>query len=363
MEPITLRYASFTAPSAAGPFRRFAEEVTERTRGKIRFDDYWGGSLLTAEETAEGVGGGVADMGMFGPDKYPSQFPVSHWITYLNQKVDPQAPLGLMQGFAAITQFVLTDDLITAQLREANLKPLFTFTPITTYNLACTEPVRTLDEARGKRVRSGGSFIDGDIEALGMIPVNLPTGDIYTGLQRGVIDCTVAMPKFMVAYGLWEVAPHYTRVPMNGYSQYEVINLDVWESLPADAQQAIEASLYTWYEGLLREEGIRYEERLRTEGPAEHGMTFHEPAAEMVDAVRVHHGRVVEDMVADPPEGLEDPAGTIARYDALLADWDRRLRSLGYGDPALSEAGTALDLTRYRDEVVGRVLPSPVDPG
>ena len=359
MEPVTLRYASFTAPSAAGPFRDFAAEVTERTGGKIQFDDYWGGSLLTAEEMADGVGAGVADMGMFGPDKYPSQFPVSHWITYLNQMVEPQSPLGLLQGFAGISEFVLTEEQITEQLREANLKPLFTFAPITNYNLACTEPVRTLEEARGKRVRSGGSFIDGDLEALGMTPVNMPTGDIYTGLQRGVIDCTVAMPKFMVAYGLWEVASHYTTVPMNGYSQYEVINLDVWESLPPDAQQAIEQSLYTWYEGVLREEGIDYQERLQVEGPAEHGLKFHEPAPEMVDAVGAHHDRVVAEMVADPPEGLADPAGVIARYETILAEWDERLRLMGYDDPALSVPGASLDLRPYRAAVLGRVLPDP----
>ncbi|MEU3270867.1 C4-dicarboxylate TRAP transporter substrate-binding protein [Saccharomonospora sp. NPDC006951] len=356
LRPVTLRVANFTAASADGPFNAFAAEVERRTGGKITFESYWGGSLLTSEEMAQGVRGGIADIGMFGPEKYPSEYPMSNWLTHLNSLVEPRDPLGLMQGFAAITEFVLTDEPLTEYFRERDLKILFTYTPITNYHLACKTPVRTLEEARGKRVRSGGTFTDGDIEAMGMVPVNLPTGDIYESLQRGVIDCTVAMPKFMVAYGIAEVAKHYTEVPITGYSQYQVMNLGVWESLPPDAQRAITDSLGTWYEHLLTEEGIGYQRELYAEAPAEYGVRFHEPAPDMVEAVRAEQAAAVAQLPSVAPEGVADPHAAIERYRAVLDDWKGRLTAMGYADPALSDPGADIDLGPYLAEVESTVF-------
>ena len=332
MAPITLRYGDYTTVSSAGPFRAFAAEVTEKTDGKIKFDDYWGGSLVKGAEMAQAVRGGIVDMGMFTPSYFPSEFPMTEWATKLGSEVNPEHPLGVMQAFATGTEYALTEPLIEESFAEQDIKVLFTWTPSTNYNLVCTEPVRTLEEARGKRVRTGGEFTSGEIEALGMVPVTLPTGEIYEGLQRGVIDCSVANPKIMVSLGLWEVAKNYVDLPLTSYTQYVIMNKDVYDKLPADAREAIDSSRYTWFQGYLELEGIILHQRLMSEG-AEHDVTFHEAGTELVDALRDFQTRRIEDLPSSAPRDLEDPEASIQRYRDLLAKWERRLTEAGYADP------------------------------
>lgn len=355
MAPITLRYGDYTTVSSAGPFRAFAAEVEEGTNGKVTFEEYWGGSLVKGAEMAQAVRGGVIDMGMFTPSYYPSEFPMTDWITKLGTMVEPEQPLGVLQAFAAGTEFSLNDPLVTEQFADKDIKLLFTWTPSTNYNLVCTEPVTNLEEARGKRVRAGGDFNTGELEALGMVPVTLPTGEIYEGLQRGVVDCSVANPKIMVSLGLWEVAKHYVDLPLTSYTQFVIMNKDVYDKLPEDAREVIDKARYTWFEGYLESEGIILNQRLITEGEG-HGVTFHEAGPGLVDTLTGYQDNRIQNLGAVAPKDLEDPEEAIQRYRDLMAKWKNRFVERGYGDPEAARIPSdptvlELDLTPFEQSV------------
>ncbi|GAA1742801.1 TRAP-type C4-dicarboxylate transport system, substrate-binding protein [Dietzia kunjamensis subsp. schimae] len=365
MEPITLRYGDYTTVSSAGPFRDFAAQVEEETGGKITFDEYWGGTLVKGADMAQGVRGGIVDMGMFTPSYYPSEFPMTDWTSQMASVVEPEYPLGMMQAFAGGSEFALTNPLIEKQFSDQDIKLLFTWTPSTNYHLVCKEPVNSLEEARGKRVRSGGAFNYGEIEALGMVPVTLPTGEIYEGLQRGVIDCSLANGKIMIALGLWEVAKHYVDIPFSSYTQYVIMNKNVWDKLPEDARQVIDEARETWFEGYLREEGIILQQRLLAEG-ADMGVNFYDVAPGLQDTLEAYQEESLRSLPDRAPEGLEDPEGTVERYRQIMADWKTRLEDMGYDDPALAEIPddpetVEIDLDPYmqtvRSEIFDRTAP------
>ncbi len=364
MEPLTLRYADYTSASSAGPFQAFADEVEERSGGVVTFDQFWGGSLLKGADMAQGIRGGVADIGMFTPSYYPSEYPVTDWMTKLGSAVESEYPLGAMQAFGALSDFALNEPAVTEQFEDRGMKLLFTWTPASNYHLACKEPVTSLADAAGKRVRSGGAFNFTEIEAMGMVPVSLPTGEIYEGLQRGVIDCTVVSAKILVSLGIWEVAKHYVEVPLTGYTQFLVMNLDVWDSLPPDAQQAMWDALPTWHEEYLRQESLILEQRKFDEGP-EHGVQFHTADDAMVTALRDHQQQVRASLASDAPPGIDDPAAVIDRYRATLTEWRERLGTAGYDEPAPESADpeeTALDLAPFRTDMENEVF-GPLRPG
>lgn len=365
MEPITLRYGDYTTVSSAGPFRAFAEQVEEDTGGKITFDEYWGGSLVKGADMAQGVRGGIVDMGMFTPSYYPSEFPMTDWTSQMASVVEPEYPLGMMQAFAGGSEFALTDPLIEEQFSDQDIKLLFTWTPSTNYHLVCKDPVNSLEEARGKRVRSGGAFNYGEIEALGMVPVTLPTGEIYEGLQRGVIDCSLANGKIMIALGLWEVAKHYVDIPFSSYTQYVIMNKDVWDELPEDARQIIDDARQTWFDGYLREEGIVLHQRLLAEG-ADKSVSFHDVDPELKATLETYQEEALRTLPERAPDDLEDPEGTVERYRQIMADWKTRLEDMGYDDPALAEIpedpkSVQIDLAPFeqsvRSEIFDRTAP------
>ncbi|GAA1700136.1 MULTISPECIES: C4-dicarboxylate TRAP transporter substrate-binding protein [Dietzia] len=365
MEPITLRYGDYTTVSSAGPFRAFAEQVEEETGGKITFDEYWGGSLVKGADMAQGVRGGIVDMGMFTPSYYPSEFPMTDWTSQMASVVEPEYPLGMMQAFAGGSEFALTDPLIEEQFSDQDIKLLFTWTPSTNYHLVCKDPVNSLEEARGKRVRSGGAFNYGEIEALGMVPVTLPTGEIYEGLQRGVIDCSLANGKIMIALGLWEVAKHYVDIPFSSYTQYVIMNKDVWDELPEDARQIIDDARQTWFDGYLREEGIVLHQRLLAEG-ADKSVSFYDVDPELKATLETYQEEALRTLPERAPDDLEDPEGTVERYRQIMADWKTRLEDMGYDDPALAEIpedpeSVQIDLAPFeqsvRSEIFDRTAP------
>lgn len=360
MEPITLRYGDYTTVSSAGPFREFAKQVEEGTNGKITFDEYWGGSLVKGADMAQGVRGGIVDMGMFTPSYYPSEFPMTDWTSQMVSMVEPEYPLGVMQGFAAGTEFALTDPLIDKQFSDQDIKLLFTWTPATNYHLVCKDPVTTLEQARGKRVRSAGAFSNGELEALGMVPVSLPTGEIYEGLQRGVIDCSVASGKIMIALGLWEVAKNYTTIPLSSYTQYVIMNEDVWDDLPEDARQVIHDALATWQEGYLRSEGIVLHQRLLAEG-SEKGVSFRDAGPTLVDRLTAYQAESLRTLPDRAPKGLDDPEEAIDRYRQIMERWKTRLEEMGYDDPALAQIPedpktVEIDLAPYTQTVKSEIF-------
>ena len=103
-------------------------------------------------------------------------------------------------------------------------------------------PAKTPAELKGLKAYGGGRFFAAAIEALGMTPVELPTGDIYTALERGVIDVSFFPPCGWLDWG-WADVVDYVVGPryIEGYLGYgPAINLDVWNSLSKEEQNWLE---------------------------------------------------------------------------------------------------------------------------
>ena len=102
--------------------------------------------------------------------------------------------------------------------------------------------VKTLADMKGLKFRIGG-FGGLVLKRLGVVPQNLPGGEIYTALERGTIDGA----EFIGPYddeklGLNKIAKvyHYPSYwdPCGQITMY--VNAKAWESLPKDYQQIFE---------------------------------------------------------------------------------------------------------------------------
>jgi TRAP-type mannitol/chloroaromatic compound transport system substrate-binding protein len=104
--------------------------------------------------------------------------------------------------------------------------------------------VRTLADLKGLKMRIPG--IGGEVMArLGVVPQNLPGGEIYTALEKGTIDAA----EFVGPYddeklGFFKVAPNYYYPGWwesnSMYSFY--VNSKAWDALPAEYKAAFEAA-------------------------------------------------------------------------------------------------------------------------
>jgi TRAP-type mannitol/chloroaromatic compound transport system substrate-binding protein len=105
------------------------------------------------------------------------------------------------------------------------------------------KPIESLEDMKGLKMRIPG--LGGEVFAkLGVNPVLLPAGEIYTSLERGVIDATEWVgPALDIKMGFYKVAPYYYSGWHEPGSVLELtFNKHSWEKLAHEHKAMIEVA-------------------------------------------------------------------------------------------------------------------------
>ncbi|MEX3007812.1 TRAP transporter substrate-binding protein [Hoeflea sp. TYP-13] len=126
--------------------------------------------------------------------------------------------------------------------------------------LHSAEPVSSLDEISGLKVRIPGG-VGGDVgAALGATGIKVPAPKVYETLASGAADGVVMPFESRKGFKLTEVAPNVYELPGGLYrgSFAYIMNEDAFADLPADLQAALEEKVFG--ERLSRELGAIWDE-------------------------------------------------------------------------------------------------------
>lgn len=368
LEPMTLKLADFSGDQTANfgkAMVAWEEAITEYTDGKITFENYWSSSLLGALDTLEGVGDGVADIGLIIPSYMPQKLPVGSWLFGMGAALSGSTVHDVAAGGAAALETVLTYEPLTEEYAKHNVRVLqATATPA--YNLLCNKPISTPEEAAGKRARAIGAVWSDTVTALEMSPVSIAWGEAYEGLQRGVFDCMVINPnQYADGLVLKDVAPEYVPVTLAQLQASTwVINLDVWNDFPPELQDFITQenirAAYNIWKGYLEIEAkagdlIAEGEVIRT-----NDVSALEPVAKQ------QREAFVAALAETAPPTVEDPQGFVDAYQQRIAYWTEALEAEGYAvaertPEAIIEAFSGLrdvDLSGFYEKFNAEVTPT-----
>ena len=138
--------------------------------------------------------------------------------------------------------------------------------------ITADQPIETLADLRGLRIR-GPTELLGVLQDLGADPVNMPMGDVYSALAKGVLDGVVAPTDTFRALHFAEVADHYVNmsIPRGAYPA-RAIRMARWAQLTPAQQAVLEEGVAVWeaalaskneqalQDGLVlaREEGVSF---------------------------------------------------------------------------------------------------------
>jgi TRAP-type mannitol/chloroaromatic compound transport system substrate-binding protein len=105
------------------------------------------------------------------------------------------------------------------------------------------KPIESLEDMNGLKMRIPG--LGGEVFAkMGVNPILLPAGEIYTSLERGVIDATEWVgPALDIKMGFYKVAPYYYSGWHEPGSILELtFNKKSWEKLAFEHQSMIDVA-------------------------------------------------------------------------------------------------------------------------
>lgn len=103
----------------------------------------------------------------------------------------------------------------------------------------CNQPLKSVDDLRGLKVRSFTPSMSAMLESFGATPVTLQFSEVYPALQRGVASCGVTSPSSGNTGNWPEVTTHYLPMAVSGAVQGHFINLDTWNSFSAEDQEKL----------------------------------------------------------------------------------------------------------------------------
>jgi TRAP-type C4-dicarboxylate transport system substrate-binding protein len=231
-KPIKLVFSSYLKAGFTNNLtcKFWMDEVTKRTNGRVQFTTYYNGTLLKGAESLPGCGRGMCDLTLC-PDAYTAdRHPLSmvQTLLFMTDKMD-----SYLRG---CYRLFTTEDLLIEEFTRNNVHFLVEI-PVSSNILGAREKMNRIPALKNKRIRAMAMTADA-LTILGATPVGLALGEVYDGLDKGVID-GYSLTDFTLAsmFHLYEVAPymHDTGMGMFG-GMFFVINKKQWDSLPSDIQ-------------------------------------------------------------------------------------------------------------------------------
>ncbi|MBL1422576.1 MAG: TRAP transporter substrate-binding protein DctP [Alphaproteobacteria bacterium] len=109
------------------------------------------------------------------------------------------------------------------------------------YHCYLREPLNAEGNWSGRKIRGVSTYVP-VIEALGGAAVNTAMGEVYSGLERGVVDGACAPQSVYRATKHFEVAKYRTEPTFGQLVSYIAMNLDTWNGLSDTQKAAVEAA-------------------------------------------------------------------------------------------------------------------------
>lgn len=269
-----------THPLAKHGYVEWSKAVEEASKGAITIKVFAGTALLPPRSGLSDIRDGIAQVGYAAGTYTPAELPISNAIQELGFNYED--PLVAM---IAATDFNMNDADALAQWKKAGVVYTGGYsTP--PYNLMCNTPIKSLADLKGKRLRTAGAALSRWAESVGAVPVNVPSSEMYQGVEKGTIDCAVNVVSDLKSRSLWDVAKHTTMASLGMYwsGPMWAYNPEYWAKLSAEhkkllfSTQAVAlAKLYVGYNAAI--------DTALSEAKT-HGVTVYPPSQDIQDSIK-----------------------------------------------------------------------------
>jgi len=216
----------------------WTETLKEMSDGNVVVELLPVGSIVDYKETQDAVGAGIIDGHITDTSYFAGKDPAFGLIAN---------PVGAWSDPAQMIDFVENGG--GAELMNELLNPYgLEFIGVSTPGLEAfvsKVPLDGVADLEGLKVRNPEGLIANVFRAAGAAPVNLPASEVYTSLDKGVIDAAdYSVFSVNQEVGMNDVATHPVYPGFHSLPLVEVsMNKAKWDALPEDVQETFRASI------------------------------------------------------------------------------------------------------------------------
>lgn len=311
------------------------EQIEKETKGEIKWKLVSGGQLADGRATFSAIQDNLMQAGIAIPLYVPNIVPS---INVLYSTVVFGEDVVAASG-AVLETMTLNCPSCLEEARKINSVPLGGWVAAP-YQLLCREPVKTVADVKGKRIRALGGGAE-MLKSAGAVTIGGTLVEALSLLQRGGLDCVLGAADWLRAFGYADFTKFVTEHPlgMTGPAIGLMLNRETWNKFTPEQKQA----------------HLRAAARLTAETAI--GSFIVSNAAVLQDAIKtkgvalVKTGKDFEDLTASYKKGerervisqhqqfgVKDPGAIMDAYAKVFVKWQGLSKDIGRDPKKFSDA-------------------------
>ena len=180
------------------------------------------------------------------------------------------------------------------------------------------DKIESIDDFKGLKIRANSGQLITAIESLGATAVSITTTEVFLSLSQGVIDGGISSPSAMTAFTWQDVCKYLYATPICTGMNYIGMNLDTWNSLPADLQEAMDEVSREFYDMYMEKNNAMQQESIDTMVAA--GVEVVEWDDATVQAIKDATGSMLDDLAESLNAQGIDGTGLVAEAREIVAN-------------------------------------------
>lgn len=222
-------------------FVRFCDRVTAMSGGRLIIEPLSVGAVVAYHETLDAVSAGILDGQNGGTGYFSGKDAAFALLADLNGAYESPRQILMWLEYGGGLE-------LARELFAHYGLYYIGGVPWAAESIPAKAPIRTIEDFQGVKIRAPEGMSQEIFASIGAAPVNLPGAEVYTALERGVVDAadwgSIGMNDEL---GFHQIAP-YPLYP--GFHSLPITDVAVrqerWDELPDDLQRIVTTAVRTF---------------------------------------------------------------------------------------------------------------------
>jgi TRAP-type transport system periplasmic protein len=210
--------------------KRILDKIEKLSNGRVRFERYFGGTLIPFPKSVVEIKAGVTDIGLCALTVAPTGFDVIKALLQSLPAVKDSTEMRRVHNEVVKNHPDLLKDFSNYG------KPLAVSFP-GPFQLGVKNPIKKFSDLKGLKIKATLTHIT-IMNQLGAEGLDMPSSETYLALSKGTINGTTLAENQLKTLKFAEVVKYV--VPMNLFDpsgMWRMMNIDSWNKLPKDIQK------------------------------------------------------------------------------------------------------------------------------